>query len=72
MNKHLNNFIINQLPKQYTKMHEVIEVVEVKEHTTVLKVYVFKRKDLEPIIDYVETLNIKQKVRDFNINHLLS
>lgn len=71
MQNHLQNYIISQLPAQYTKMHKVIEVVDIKEHTTIVKVYVFKRADLEPVIDYVETLNIKQKVRDFKISNLL-
>lgn len=76
MEKDLQKFIISKVSKQYLKIHSITEVISYSDHKIMVISDLFKNRekgvDLEPVIDYIEVIGIKQMVRDYKIKQLLT
>jgi hypothetical protein len=78
MEKDLQTFIISKVSKQYLKMHRIVEVTAYSDHKIEVVADLFYYRNYEmgvkvkPSPDYIEVIGIKQMVRDYKLQTLLS
>lgn len=76
MNEALKTFIKSKLPKQYTKLHNVLDIINISENSVELESQFFYGGSALNAtnrvgIDKVEVIGIQQLVRDYKLQMLL-